>query len=181
MILYEVLQNNVVTNSWFSSVHDQTYYEPCFGKPDRWVAQANGGTPGEDENLADDVREVTILGKTVTEHHFPAQFAIRSTDITAKLAAQQALDNGIRAQAVGATAIAQVYALNEAKFTAGTLTAQNFQTILADTTLQMIERLLSNGSLKTAKAMIQGYSSQFFTSQDIASVVAILDASGLDS
>jgi hypothetical protein len=44
----------------------------------------------------------------------------------------------------------------------------------------MIERLLWNGSLKTAKSMIQDYSGVAFNSSDKASVIAILDASGLD-
>lgn len=125
-------------------------------------------------NGVDGVPAVTHM-----QYVMPAQYSIAQADITNLVANQDAIQKGLQCQTVGATCVAQVYALNEAKFTAGTLTTQDFQTILADQTLLTIERLLWNGSLATAKAMIQAYTSPYFTSDDIASIVAIIDGSGL--
>jgi hypothetical protein len=86
---------------------------------------------------------------------------------------------GLQCQQVGAQCIAQVYALNDAKFAAGTLTQADFQSILADTTLQQIERLLWAGALATAQNMLSTYTSPYYTSADIATVSAIITNSGL--
>lgn len=151
-----------------------------WGKPDRWINSNDPALQSEDMSRSDQNRQGTDgQGNDITQYHFPVEYTITQTDVTAQVAQQTLLSRGLQAQAVGATAVAQVYALNEAKFTAGTLTTQDFQVILADATLQMIERLLWNGSLATAKAMIQAYNSPYFTADDIASVVAIIDNSGL--
>lgn len=109
----------------------------------------------------------------------PATWSYAITDVTAQVSAETLLKKGLEAQTVGASCVAQVYALNEAKFALGTLTSQDFQTILADPTLAMIERLLWNGSLTTAKSMIQSYTGLAFSQSDKDTVIAIIDSSGL--
>jgi hypothetical protein len=187
IIQYSVLnQNNQIINQWLSTQFDATHYEPGFGLPQRVLnSDEQGNVVDTDGSIPDLSKALSTqtstdqFGQTIHSYTMPAQFTITSLDITAQLAAQASLQKGLEAQSVGAMAVAQVYVLNEAKFAAGTLTTQDFQTILADTTLQTIERLLWNGSLATAKAMIQAYSSPYFSADDIASVVAILDNSGL--
>lgn len=179
--LYKVVRNNVVTNEWTSDFAGPDYYEPSFGKKARWVAEdSNGNVPGEDVLTSDSSRRIIVDGgREIIEHHFLAQFTIVSEDVTAKLQAQHLLEKGLEAQSIGAMAVAQVYVINEQKFAAGTLSPTDFQAILADQTLAQIERLLYNGSLNTAKAMIQAYVSPYFSAQDKATVIAILDNSGL--
>lgn len=41
MIRYSVKKNGVLTNSWTSDFADENHYEPCFGKPERWVLHKN--------------------------------------------------------------------------------------------------------------------------------------------
>ncbi len=114
-----------------------------------------------------------------TRPYWKSEFTTEITDITPPViipdAKQIAIQKGLMAQQVGAECIAHVYALNEAKFTAGTLTTQDFQSILADPVLQQIERLLWNGSLASAKQMIQSYSSQFFSADEIISIVSVIE------
>lgn len=150
-----------------------------WGKAERWISETSPMILLEDLSKSDDSRETEVMGETIVERHFPVEYTISISDVTAEYQAQQLLDNGLRAQAVGAMVVAKVWAINEAKLSAGTLNDSNFQAILADATLQQIERLLWNGSLKTAKTMISAYSSPAFSTDEKASIIAIIDDSGL--
>lgn len=109
-------------------------------------------------------------------------YTIVSTDITALLANQAAVAKGLQCQQFGATVIAQVYAYNEANLTSGALTSAQFTAMLADTTLSNIERLLWNGSLNTALALITSYSTTlqtYFSSAQVTAIVSMINGSGL--
>lgn len=82
---------------------------------------------------------------------------------------QQAIQDALAAQAKGAEIIAAIYALNTAK----NITAMELQTLMADSTWQMIERLLWAGALDTAKTMVQGYTNTFYTDADKAQILAL--------
>jgi len=77
MIKYKVIKNSVETNSWLSSFADENYYEPGFGKLERWVREED-----EDVSNALETREVEdeTLG-TVTEYRLPAEFTIEVEDL----------------------------------------------------------------------------------------------------
>lgn len=168
----QILPDQATADSWIA----EQIAANSWGRPDRQVASNDPEMDNEDLSKSTG----TETSANVLYYIFPADYTIVQTDISAQVAQQEAIAKGLAAQQVGAQAIAQVYAINDAKFAAGTLNAQDFQAILADTTLQMIERLLWSGSLSTAKSLIQTLNSPYFSSDDIASVVAILDASGLD-
>ena len=87
-------------------------------------------------------------------------------------------EKGLKAQEQGAQIIAQIYAINEANMSSGTLTNAHFAAMLADTNLANIERLLWSGSLVTALALINALPSPnpYFSSANIASIVAALTA-----
>lgn len=178
MLKYSVIKNGVVTNSWTSEFADESHYESCFGKPERWVR-----AEVEDISGALETREVSSpsldpeIPSVVTEYRLPAEYSVQIEDITASLAAEQAVANGMKAQQIGAQVIAIVWAINESK----NLSGAEFQAMLADTSLQLIERLLWSGSLKTAKALIQTNASlaEHFTSEEIAQVLALINSSGL--
>ena len=85
MIRYKVIKNGVETNSWLSTFADEKYYEPSFGKPERWVTAEQ-----EDVTGALETRVVDVDGVQVTEYKMPAQYTIQIEDITAETAAKQA-------------------------------------------------------------------------------------------
>lgn len=183
-IQYQVkrLSDNVITNMWTSDIDGANRYEPGFGRPQRVVASNDPEIINENiDDALSSAEGEDSLGNEITLYTFAAEFQIIATDITAQLATAKLFQDGLAAQEVGAQAIAQVYVINEQKFALGNLTTQQFQTILNDATLQTIERLLTNGSLQTAKTMIAAYSSPYFSADDIASVIAILNNSGLVS
>jgi hypothetical protein len=94
-------------------------------------------------------------------------------------AQQLAIMAGLRAQGVGAQALALVYSINEANLAAQTLSSAQFTAMMADANLALIERLLFNGSLQTALNMIRVLPSIYFTSANINTIEAFIVASGL--
>jgi hypothetical protein len=76
---------------------------------------------------------------------------------------------GLQAQAKGAEIIAAIYALNDSK----NVTSAEIQTLMADATWHMIERLLWAGAIETAKGIIQGYTNAFYTDADKVKILAL--------
>ena len=177
IILYQIknLATGLITNEWTSDVDGPDRYEPGFGKPVRTLTEDASGAvkdiDGSDANIA----LATATGTDADGHktyQMPAEYELIQTDITAQVAAQKLLEKGLAAQAVGAGVVAQVWAINQGKYAAGTLTDANLQAIVSDATLQTIERLLWNGSLEMALALINSYSSPYFSASDIATIIA---------
>lgn len=105
----------------------------------------------------------------------PAEWSYQILDITVLAAKKRLLDLGQKRQLLGSQIIAQVFSLNESKG----LSAESFQAMLQNTTLQNIERLLKNGSLRTAKVLIQSLDGTFFTDSEKSEIIATIDSSGL--
>lgn len=84
MIKYKIIKNNVETNSWTSDFADETYYEPCFGKPQRWVRESECS---QDEISASlESRLVEPEGdEAYSEYLLPADYEVTSEDITSQL------------------------------------------------------------------------------------------------
>lgn len=156
-----------ITNVWFSDYGDETYYEVGFGKPLRWERFPSL----EDIDSALDSREYQdIGGQSGIEYLLPAEFDIEQEDITAQLEEDARVEEGIKRQNLGAAVIAKVYSINDSK----NISAQVFAAMMADQTLAVIERLLKNGSLKTAKQLIQGLDNTYFTNDEKAAILAML-------
>lgn len=82
---YKVIKNGVVTNEWTSDFAGPDYYEPCFGKSDRWVTAEQ-----EDVSGATDTRTVTDgLGNFRTEYFLTKEYEIVEKDITAQVEAEK--------------------------------------------------------------------------------------------
>lgn len=160
---------------------NETKLTGAFGKLERWLTEAQAVAEGSDIADAVDVAEMTnpFPGpgepSTYMIYKFPAEFEIEYVDITAEVAAANVKIRGLTSQSAGAEIIAAVWALNEVKLEAGTLTAQQFQAILADQSLALIERLLWNGSLRSAKSLIQAYAGDLFTVDEKTLIVALID------
>ena len=86
MIRYKIINKatNKVTNQWFSDFADATYYEPSFGKPDRWVREDQ-----EDISNAVETREIVDSEQTIIEYKLLAEYILESEDISDSIRAQK--------------------------------------------------------------------------------------------
>lgn len=84
MLKYEIIKNNVVTNTWTSDFSDETYYEPGFGLPERWVPEIE--LSEEQKNSSLDIREsIDEIGNKFHEYLLKAEYEVRITDITSEI------------------------------------------------------------------------------------------------
>lgn len=96
-------------------------------------------------------------------------YTIDIVDTTAEVAAKEKLAFALKAQAFGSEMIAFIYTINEGKG----LSLEQFQLLMADPTLALIERLLKNGALETAIAVIQSEPvAAYYSAEEIAAVVS---------
>lgn len=107
---------------------------------------------------------------THQEYLLPAEWSYTTEDVTVQYQQDQLIADGKTRQELGAQVIAKVYAINESK----NLTPDQFNALMADTTLERIERLLWTGSLATAKLMIQALDNTYFTADEINSILSML-------
>lgn len=144
-----------------------------FGLGERWVKDIGLGSLDPDDAL--ESRVYDELGQTGTEYRFAAEFSIAYEDVSAEYAEASAMAAAEAKQAVGARVMAKVRAINEVKdFDEATRNA-----MLADASLAAVERLLWMGALVDAKALIQAMGTTYYSADDKAALVAIIDDSGL--
>lgn len=187
---------------WMASFQDQAQVDAwvsaqvqanSWGRAERWIRLENA--ENEDIEEAIDTREyelspampiqydpetgeITFEGRDPimgTEYLMPAEYTIQTEDTTAQEAQAQLVRDGQLRQELGANVIAKVYSINESK----NITPEVFAAMIADATLERIERMLWTGSLRTAKLMIQSLDTTYFTAQEKAEIVAMIDNSGL--
>jgi hypothetical protein len=189
MIRAKIIKSSLVTNqadfltqelatAWVN----ETKFTGAFGKLSRWLTEAQAIAEGKDIADAVDVSEMQNPfpgnGEPLTYmiYKFPAEFSVEYVDITAEVESANVKSRGLNSQNAGAEIIAAVWAMNEVKLSAGTLTAQQFQAILADQSLALIERLLWNGSLRSAKSLIQAYAGDLFSAAEKNAIVSLIDS-----
>lgn len=157
MKLVEIKKDNIVTNSAkFSSQQEA----------DAWLAQeiANNSFGLPERPELDDNGEPT--GNTI-----PAEYTIVQEDISAQIAAQLSKQESIEALNLGFDIMADIRTLNKAKIAAQEL---DFAALLSNSTVANIERALFNGSLDTAKTLINGLEG-FYSAGEKAVIVAKID------
>lgn len=144
------------------------------------VASFNSANPSNQITLTGDSSQVPRSGSISLvngANAVAAGYTIAQSDVTAQYALQQATVQALKNQSIGATIVATVAATNESKLAAQTMSEQTFTTLLADQNVANIERLLWNGSLVTAKSLIQSSNlSAYYTSDEIASILAMFPA-----
>jgi hypothetical protein len=165
-----VFANEELADAWIA----ENELTQAFGKPGRWIFPAN--FKGESAEDADDTRLVESPTGNRTEYFFGPDYFVSKTDVTAELDFEALWFKCEKRQAYGAKLVAFVFAVNQAKFEAGTLDAEKFQAFLSNSTLTLIERLLFNGSLDSAKALIQSLDTTYFSAGEKAQFIAKLDA-----
>jgi hypothetical protein len=112
MIKYTIKnKQNIETNSWLSDFSDASHYEPCFGKPERWVLHkdepmAEGYDEADvlEERIVDD-----LLGSSHKEVKLKAEYTIEIEDITAQVEQEK-----INAEALAYLASTDFYIIREA-------------------------------------------------------------------
>lgn len=170
-------QTNQITNSaTFNNETEKNLWlnehinKNSFGKKAGFYSHANLTINELSQEIS---REIDINGDTLVQ--IPDQYEIITEDITIEYQKEVKIKDGLKAQDVGAKVIAKVWAINESR----NLDIPTLELMLADQNLANIERLLWNGSLKTAKILIQNLNNVFFSQDEKAEVLAIINDSGL--
>ena len=101
----------------------------------------------------------------------PANFTVEITDVTAEYAEKAAVALAKARRQAGEGVMDKVFAINMSK----NLSPQQFQALLQNPTLGAVERLLKNGSLATAKALIESMDETYYTGPEKASIISDID------
>jgi hypothetical protein len=144
----------------------------AWGKPDRWVHVEDIEAQGEDIAQAIESQTTEGFDGPETSYRFSAEFTIEQTDITTEVAAVRLIGRRLAKQQKGAEILAKIAELNRTKG----YTQTQFNQILADTTLLVMERLAYSGSLDLFKSAVIGYSGPWYTELEKASIIADVDA-----
>lgn len=73
-----------ITNAWLSTKHPKEYYEPGFGKKERWVREDK--TSAEERASALASEERLVDGENIRFYRLPAEFEIIETDLGSEVA-----------------------------------------------------------------------------------------------
>lgn len=98
--------------------------------------------------------------------YFPIDYTYEIINITILENFKKAKEKGLKNQSVGREVLAIIYAINDEKTKQGLLTQESLSAMLSDKNLQIIERLLLNGSLGSATQMIMNIPDQYFNSEN---------------
>lgn len=101
----------------------------------------------------------------------PDAFTVEITDVTAEYAEKAAVALAKARRQAGEGVMDKVFAINMSK----NLSPQQFQALLQNPTLGAVERLLKNGSLATAKALIESMAETYYTGPEKASIISDID------
>jgi len=90
---------------------------------------------------------------------------------------QFTIDKGValKNQSKGRLVLAHIYALNMYKIRAEIFTQEQLALLLQDESLKIIERMLLNGSMETAKTLIQSDTTGYFSSDEKIEILAFID------
>lgn len=101
----------------------------------------------------------------------PDAFTVEITDVTAEYTLNAAIELGKSRRLAGEAICDKIFAINMSK----NLSPQQFQALLQNPTLGAVERLLKNGSLATAKALIESMDETYYTGPEKASIISDID------
>lgn len=95
--------------------------------------------------------------------------------MTAKQQFELYLGQAEKNQVKGRKVLTFVYAINRRKLAAAEIDEADLMTILQDVNLMNIERLLLNGSIETARALIVSSTFDFYDQQDKDLILNVID------
>ena len=97
-------------------------------------------------------------------NYFPEGFQAQIIDISQVIKKQKRLAQAKKRIDFGAEIISEIIAINEERLELGTMTELQFQAMLSDPILFKVERLLWNGSIMSAKTLIQSMNDEHYNS-----------------
>jgi hypothetical protein len=157
------IASNVANNSW--------------GLPERWLTQVEADLAGVViSNQESRVRGQDDMGQDILEYKIPAEYTVEISDATAEYQAELDEQESREAIDLGVTIIAKVRTINKSKLRSGAWDAAKLQQLLVNQDLSNLERLCWNGTLSTAKALIQSLDNTFYSSQEKQEIIALIDA-----
>jgi len=178
MFKVRIKKQNIVTNeAKFETMDlvqvwiDTEVLNNSFGKPKRELTEREALLEGLDLDDAIAIEDKEIMGELITYFTFPAEYVIEIEDITEDVANEELRRKSQLAIQLGMKIMAEIRYINEKK----TLTLEQFQVLIADQDLDRIERLLWNGSFKTAKLAVQAYNGTAFTTEEKQTIIDMLD------
>jgi hypothetical protein len=144
-----------------------------YGKNERWLLPEQFTT--ETTEQAIDQEDFETPFGTKTRFKFASEWSYEVEDVTEEKELDKLMAEAMQAQEAGRQLVAMVWALNEKKARAGQLSEAGFQTIIADTQLATIERLLKNGSLRTSRTLIIANQNPLFSASEKEMMITFLN------
>jgi hypothetical protein len=140
-----------------------------FGKQARWVSEERIQLEGEDIALSDQMMIEPIMGKDVKLYHFPAQYLIEISDVTAQVTAENKVLDRAKKRAFGEALIDKISAINDSK----NLSVEQVDAFMSNALITALREHLWAGNISTFVSKLQSSDvSAFFTTQEKASVVS---------
>lgn len=140
---------------------------------DQYLANIGGhwGIPARQEITPEvvDLETGEILQQSGTVE-IPGTVTFSIEDITSSILQETLQKEGLGRQQIGAKIVAKVWAVNESK----QISAEQFSSLLNDSNIARIERLLWSGSLKTAKMLISQLDATYFSLEEKNSILAMM-------
>lgn len=94
--------------------------------------------------------------------YFPEDYTAEIIDISQVVKKQNLISLAKKRIEFGSDIISEIIAINEERLELGTISDEQFTAMLEDPLLFKIERLLWNGSIMTAKTLIQSMSDDYY-------------------
>lgn len=176
MIRVKVLKNNVATNQANFATQElatawltQEEANKSFGKKDRWVSEDNIAKEGEDIANSDQMMIEPIMGQDVKLYHFPAEYIVETSDVTAEVAAAKKLSDRTKKRAFGEALIDQISTINDSK----NLSVEQVDAFMTNALIANLREHLWAGNISTFISKLQASDvSAFFTSDEKAAVLS---------
>lgn len=78
MLLYKIIRNGKITNSWTSDFSDETFYQQCFGKKERWIHEDECSQ----EEIENALESRLVEGEeNYTEYKLAAEYELQVEDL----------------------------------------------------------------------------------------------------
>lgn len=155
------INENILKNTW--------------GNPERWVWDSDLQKEGLNSEDAIDSNVINYFGENRTYYKFAKEYEIIQSDITSEVEEELGIEEQLKKQVIGQKIIAVVSYINSKKLESGQMSVPTFQAMLADVTIQNIERLLWNGSINTAKSLINLLDETYWSTSEKASIISKID------
>jgi hypothetical protein len=156
------IADNVANNSW--------------GFPERWVKQSDLTLLGLSPANSVAVEERTTELGSALYFKFPSDYTVEVSDATAEVLAEQEEQESVEAFALVEVLKNKIRTINLRKLKANTWDNAKWAQFKNDANINSARLSINDASLKDAKAAIQAVSTDFYTAEEKADIIALIDA-----